>query len=418
MKRRLDPDSRIPWYYPVLLCLFIIYTILSCGCVEEKSPEINKTITIGILLPLTGELAGRGNECLNGSILAIEEINKNGGIRSKEGQLLRYIIADSKGNATIGAMKTKEFILNHTVTALVGAYQSNVAIAATQIAEQYKTPFMVNTGISDVIIERGYSYTFRIIPTVDDYAHTKVEFLEYMNRRLINPIKTVALIYENTAFGTSAALAEHKFLKRGGFTIPIDTSYVAADVDNYLEEIRRTVREKPDAIFTTTYLKDGIIISRELKNAGFTGPVIYSGGGTISQAFIDALGPDAEGIYSVSEFVYSLPAVRDLNKRYYARFGVNLSGASAHTYQTILVLSDALERAASLENEDIRTALSETNITSDMDILIPDDYISFSPEGQNEYSRLTMMQVQNGSWTTVWPDTYAESTPDTNPEKP
>jgi len=411
MTRRLTPGHSIQLKYPVLLIIFIIFISLSGGCVEKESPEMNKTITIGILLPLSGELGGRGNECLNGSILAIEEINKNGGIQSKGGILLRYLIADSKGNATIGAEKTKELILNHQVTAIVGAYQSNVAIAATQIAERYKTPFMVNTGISDVIIERGYAYTFRIIPTVDDYAHTKVQFLEFLNRKFKNPIKNVSLIYENSAYGTSGSLAEHKFLKQGGFSITGETSYVAADLKNFQDNIRKIANDNPDAIFTTTYLKDGIIVSRELKDAGYTGPVIDSGGGTISQSFIDALGPDAEKIYSVSELVYSLPAVMDLNKRYHARFGVNLSGASANTYQAVLVLKDALERSGSLAKEDIRIALSGTNITSGTDYIIPDDQITFGPDGQNKFLRLTMMQVQNGSWITVWPEIYAESVP-------
>lgn len=409
MTRRPETGHEHQLHYPLLLIVFIFCVCFSGGCVEEKSPDINKPITIGILLPLSGELAGRGNECLNGSILAIEEINKNGGIRSKGGLVLRYLIADSKGNATIGAEKTKALILDGQATVIVGAYQSNVAIAATQIAERYKTPFMINTGVSDVIIERGYAYTFRIIPTVDDYAFTKVQFLCFLNQNANQPIKNVALIYENSAFGTSAALAEQKFLKKAGFAITHDTSYVAAEPNSFLEEIRKIPGEKPDAIFTTTYLRDGITISRELRDAGYTGPVIDSGGGTISQAFIDALGPKANEIFSVSEFVYSLSAVRDLNSRYRARFGVKLSGASAYTYEAVMVLRDAMERSPSLEKEDIRNALLETNITSGTNNLLPDDEISFGMDGQNEFSRLTIMQVRNGSWETVWPEIYAES---------
>jgi branched-chain amino acid transport system substrate-binding protein len=167
--------------------------------------------------------------------------------------------------------------------------------------------------------------------------------------------------------------------------------------------------EKPDAIFTTTYMKDGISIVRELRDAGYTGPVIDSGGGTISKDFINSLHDKAEGIYSVSELVYSLPAVRELNSRYHDRFGVNLSGASAYTYQAVLVIQDALNRSVTLEKDDIRNAISTTNITSDSKNLLPDDEIAFGPNGQNDFSRLTIMQVRNGTWKTVWPERYAES---------
>ncbi len=409
MTKRLAPTQLRQMYIPGFLIVCIMCTCFSGGCIHHENTETNATIPIGILLPLSGELSARGTECLNGSLLAIDEINKNGGIQSKGGRLLEYYIADSKGNVTIGALKTKELIHDAQVRVIIGAYQSSVAIAATQVAEQYKTPFIVNTGVSDIIIERGFAYTFRIIPSVDDYAYTKVQFLKALNQILQTPIQRVALIYENSAFGTGASLAEHKFLKKEGFTTISETSYVASDVSSFLHDIRMVAEEKPDAIFTTTYMKDGISIVRELRDAGYTGPVIDSGGGTISKDFINSLHDKAEGIYSVSELVYSLPAVRELNSRYHDRFGVNLSGASAYTYQAVLVIQDALNRSVTLEKDDIRNAISTTNITSDSKNLLPDDEIAFGPNGQNDFSRLTIMQVRNGTWKTVWPERYAES---------
>jgi len=403
------PTQVLQMYIPVFLIFCIMCTCFSGGCIHHENTETNATIRIGILLPLSGEFSARGYECLNGSLLAIDEINKNGGIQSKGGRLLEYYIADSKGNATIGAQKTKELIHDAQVRVIIGAYQSTVAIAATQVAEQYKTPFIVNTGVSDIIIERGFAYTFRIIPSVDDYAYTKVQFLKALNRIFQTPIQRVALIYENSAFGTGAALSEHTFLKKEGFTIISETSYVPSNVSSFLHTIRMVADEKPDAIFTTTYLKDGVFIVQELRDAGYTGPVIDSGGGTISQSFIDSLHDKAEGMYSISELVYSLPAVRELNSRYYNRFGVNLSGASAYTYQAVLVLEDALNRSVTLERKDIRNALSTTNITTYSENLLPDDMIAFGPNGQNDFSRLTIMQVRNGTWKTVWPEHYADS---------
>ncbi len=75
------------------------------------------------------------------------------------------------------------------------------------------------------------------------------------------------------------------------------------------------------------------------------------------------------------------------------------------------MLRDAIERSLSLEREDIRDAISETNITSKIENILPDDRIAFGPDGQNDYSRLAIMQVQNNTWKTVWPEPYAESMP-------
>jgi branched-chain amino acid transport system substrate-binding protein len=398
------------------LCLSLLISIILClsftgGCVKSDSEITDEPIVVGILLPLSGELSDRGLESLNGSILAIEEINRNGGIQTKGGRSLKYIIADSKGDETIGANLTKSLILENNVRAIIGAYQSNVAIAATSISEKYKTPFIVNTGISDIIIERGYEYTFRIVPSTDNYADTKVQFLKFLNRGRTTPVKNIALIYENSAYGTGAAMAEHKFLKKAGFTISSETTYAETDLNPLMDKIASISAENPDAIFTTTHLKDSIAIIKRLKETGYNGPVIDTGGGTITQEFIGKSGQDGEGVYSVSEFDYSLPEVQNLNARYKTRFGKNLSGASASSYQAVIVLRDAIERSLSLEREDIRDAISETNITSKIENILPDDRIAFGPDGQNDYSRLAIMQVQNNTWKTVWPEPYAESMP-------
>ena len=77
---------------------------------------------------------------------------------------------------------------------------------------------------------RGYDYTFRIIPSIDNYADTKVQFLKFLNRGRTTPVKNIALIYENSAYGTGAAMAEHKFLKKAGITVSSEITYEETDL--------------------------------------------------------------------------------------------------------------------------------------------------------------------------------------------
>lgn len=391
---------------PEILVALLIIVLCVSGCVSQTETTHNSNISIGLILPLTGSTADRGLDCLHGALLAVSDINNQGGILSKGKRPIELIIADSKGIPEVGANETHNLIENDSIIAIIGAYQSSVAIPATQFAEMHQIPFIVNVGISDVITERGFQYTFRIIPKVSTYAESKVKFLSYLSSQSEKPIKRVALLYENTAFGTASSLAERKQLKKEGFEIVSDISYRALNVSNLDDEVKQTLHSRPDAILITTYLTDSILIARLLHQTGFAGPVIDTAGGTISSDFIKNLGSEAEGIYSVSEFSADSPYGQELNQRFYDRFGMNISGDSAYTYQAVLVLKDALERAKTVSREDVREALAHTNISGKDNIFLPDKEISFDSEGQNQFSFLHIMQIKNGTWKTVWPDLF------------
>lgn len=399
-------------YQKVIVELCISLVIITCitffsGCVDRTDNSDEQNITIGIILPLSGDLSDFGQNCLNATLLAVEEINQKGGIASKGGKKLEIIIADSKGVPDIGANETKRLITEEKALALIGAYQSSVTIAATQVAETYNVPFIVNTGISDVIIDRGFQCTFRISPDVETYSSSKVQFLDYLRQFSKKPINRVALLYENTAYGTASAFSERDLLKKAGYEVVSDVSYAADKVTSLHDEVNRTLHAEPDAIFITTYLKDAVLIQRELSNAGFSGPVIDTAGGTISEGFIHELGGAANGIFSVSEFSKHTSYGVALNERYCTQFGTDITGDGAYTYQAVIVLKDALERAESLDTESIKKAIAKTNIISKEMIFLPDDAIAFDSDGQNSYEKLSMMQIQNGTWITVWPARYA-----------
>ena len=87
--------------------------------------------------------------------LAIEEINKNGGIKSLGGAKVELIEADHEGSPEKGVTEIQR--LDHEgVVGIIGAYSSGVTLPATQEAEKAQIPFVVDIATVDEVTERGF----------------------------------------------------------------------------------------------------------------------------------------------------------------------------------------------------------------------------------------------------------------------
>jgi len=399
---------RVPGFiYTVFLFLLVVLLLMGSGCMDSGIQNPPESIKIGVLYPLSGDSAGFGRDCVNGTLLAIEEINQAGGIQALQGARLDVVMGDTRGIPDIGARETERLIRQEGVAAIIGVYASSVTIPATEVSERLKTPFMVNPGIADVITERGFRYLFRIMPKAEYYGENQVRFLQDLHNRTAIPIQRVALLHENSGFGTAAVFGQRSSLIRAGLEPVIEVAYDAALVTDMKDEISRILSADPDIILVTTYLSDSILIRKELARRGSDIPFIDTAGGTVTTRYIDELGPLAEGTLTLSEYSIHTKEGKSLNDRYYSRFTSNITGDSAYSYQAVMVLRDALERAGSADREKIRDALAATNMTQEEYMILPGEGIRFDESGQNIYSQLIMAQIQGGQLVPVWPDEYA-----------
>ncbi len=397
---------RIPGFRSAIFLLLLLFIVVS-GCMDSEAFNPPDRVKIGVLYPLTGDSAGFGRDCVNGTLLAIWEINEEGGIKALRGAELEVVMGDTRGTPEAGVVETERLISQEGVCAIIGVYASSVTIPATEVSERLKTPFLVNPGIADVITERGFRYLFRIMPKAEYYGQNQVRFLQDLHNRTATPVQRVALLHENSGFGTAAVFGQRAALIRAGLEPVIEVPYDAAQVTDMREEISRVLSADPDIILATTYLRDSILIRRELVRIGSAIPFIDTAGGTVTSRYIDELGPLAEGTLTLSEYSIHTPEGKSLNDRYYARFQSNITGDSAYSYQAVMVLRDALERAGSADREKVRDALAATNMTREEHMVLPGEGIRFDESGQNVYTQLIMAQIQGRRLVPVWPEEYA-----------
>jgi len=390
------------WLLFVSICLAILM-----GCQKERGEALVSKVKVGALFPLTGDLGDKGLDSANGVRLAVEEINGSGGIAALNGAELDIVLADTRGKPEIGAREAERLIKDEGVVAIIGTYQSSVTKPATKAAERLETPFIVSISIADIITERGFNYTFRIQPKARFYARDQIQFLKDLEKLADYTVSRVALLHENTDFGTSASLAQKSALREKGFQVVADVGYRAEGATTLDAEVSRVLASKPDVILTVTYLKDSILIRRALAASGTSVPMVDMAGGTVSPEYAQTLGPLAEGTFTMAEYSKYSVGSKDLNDRFRMRFKTDITGDSAHAYQAVLVLKDALERSRSLNRKRLREALSKTDIHQGPQLVLPAETLRFDQYGQNEFAQLYVVQIQNGELMPVWPPTHA-----------
>ena len=363
-------------------------------------------VLIGHIHPLSGFLAFDGQEQKKGLMLAVNEINDAGGIQSLDGAKLKVLDADSEGKAD-RAISEVERLHRAGVLAITGAYQSSVTTVATQIAEKYKVPFLVDVAVADEITSRGFNYTFRLQPSADQLAHQTVQYTSEIAKASGIDAKTIAYLHDNTAFGASLSAAVAKHAPKYGLEVIelVPYSPRAADVSTEVGKIKMA---KADLIFDTGYFGDGVRVLKTMKGLRVKSKgIIGCGNGAFSHPkLIDELGKLTE--YVMDNNLHANPRnplTQKAFESYKKAYGTNMSSTTTFAYQAIHVLGDAIERSGSVDREAIREALAKSHIESHV---LPQGPIEFDSNGQNKECAAAMMQILDGKIQVVWPEQFAE----------
>jgi branched-chain amino acid transport system substrate-binding protein len=244
------------------------------------------TIKVGVLHPVTGALAFSGGQARQGAVLAIEDINARGGIRSMGGARLEALLADAQSRPDVGAAEVDK--LNEAgAVAIVGPFASGIALATTQAAARHNLPHIVDVGVVDQIVTRGLANTFRFGPGIGTIVDTALENLVRINDQAGKPTKTVMIVHEESAFGTGMATTLNQRLPQLGFEV-METIRHANPTRDFSNIVLRIQARKPDLIIPSNYYDEYVLFARALQQNRVQTKGIYSilGGGASSYRFV------------------------------------------------------------------------------------------------------------------------------------
>src|SRR5262245_61110225 len=161
-----------------------------------------KEVKVGSILPITGPLAFEAGLALNGLLLAVDEINGSGGIKSLGGAKIALLSGDTQNKVELGNSEAARLI-DQDVVALIGPFSSLVAYSVRQVTEKNKTPFLLLAAVADNLCEGGLRYIFRMQPNGKAMATLTVNNMVEMAKAANTPIKRVAMMHEDGNFGTT-----------------------------------------------------------------------------------------------------------------------------------------------------------------------------------------------------------------------
>jgi branched-chain amino acid transport system substrate-binding protein len=366
-----------------------------------------KTIKIGVLHPVTGALAYSGSQCREGAMMAIEDANKAGGIKSLGGAKIEAMLGDAQSTPAAGSAEIEK--MNEAgVSAVVGAFASAICLATTQTAAKYNLPHVVDIGVADQIVERGLKNTFRFGPGYRKCAQVAVANLHVLNTAAGKPAKTVMIIHEESLFGTGTANLLSRELPGYGYEVKevIKHANPTRDFNNIVLRIKAV---NPDIVIPANYYNEYALLVRTMQQQKVTPKAIYSvlGGAASSYKFLKEFPEAANGIIDCNHwFNPKDKRALDLKKRVEAK-GLFFSYEIFNTYTATRLLIDSIERAKSADRAAIIAAL-ETSTFSD-------HFMPYGPtkfvNGQNEGAQPLMTQVSKGDIKVIVPRDYREIEP-------
>jgi branched-chain amino acid transport system substrate-binding protein len=375
-----------------------------------------REIAIGAVYPLSGAAAAVGVDCRIAIETAVALINeasaidvpmaRDAGLPALGGAKIRVVFADHQGDPQRGRAEAERLITQEHVVALVGTYQSAVAVTVSQIAERYDIPFLSLDNSSPSLHRRGLRTYFRTSAHDETFSEAMFDFIRDLKARNNVNIETASLFYEDTIFGTDSSNVQRRLAGERGIRVLADIKY-RNSTPSLTAEVQQLKAANAQLLLPSSYTNDAILLIRTMAELGYQPQgIIAQDAGFSEQAFIDAVGPRANGIFSRSSFSLDLgerrPSVNQVNALFKARSNKDLNDVTARDVMGMLVLADAINRAGATEPAAIMTALRATDIPGERTIM-PWRRVHFDAQGQNDSATPVILQIVGGRYRTVWP---------------
>src|SRR5215213_578312 len=384
----------------------------------------DKTVKIGGIFPLSGNAASAGVHAKAAIETAIDIINnahpglgnlplaKNAGLAGLGGAKVEAIFADNQGSPAVGQNQALRLITEEKVVALSGAYQSGITLTTSAISEKYGIPYVNGESVAASLTERGFKWFFRTTPIASDFAKIYYEFLKDMKATGAKT-DSVALVHENTEYGTSVANVITSVFKENGLSIAQDISY-SANTTDVQSQVLQLKDKKPDVVIMISYTSDAILYAKTFQALDYKpAMMIADNAGFSDPSLIKTVGKSVQGIFNRSSFAIGPPGSPTylINEIYKKKSGDDMDDTVARQMQGFFVLIDAIDRAGSTDPAKIQAALKATDLKPDQ-LIMGYKGVKFDEKGQNTLASGLVIQLQDGeNYVPVWPKDKAKNPP-------
>jgi len=327
--------------------MLAVVALLLVGAVGCSSSKDSSTIRIGLEAPITGSLSELGQGMVNGAKQAATQINDNGGINGKK---VEIIAIDDKGDPDAGVAAANSAVKSG-LDAVVGPYNSGVGLKTLPI---YMNAGLVPLRLTSSDQTAGMGFTLQ--PMTSQIAPVATD-------ALVKQLKasSVALIIDSTTDYTKAAgQAMTSSLTSAGVKITASES-IAPGAKSYSETVTKVLATNPTAVYVVTYYPEAGLIAQAMLAAN-TSVKCLADYGAYDNGYITAAGVAAAqkcpvvGVPAPSDF----PGSSSLVVAYTKQFNAAPGSWSPYTYDSVMLLADAITRAGGTSSTQLKAALAAT----------------------------------------------------------
>ena len=378
----------------------VLATLVGLAAGQAVSAE---PVKIGILVPLSGPTAQFGINIRNGVELALDNMKLAGELKAL-GDDVQLVYADVPApNAAAAA--TQRLISQDGVVGIIGSFVSSITLAASEVTERAGVP-MITHSFADQITGRSYKYIFQVTNTASVYGEKQFTDAIEIAKRAGNPVTKVAILYEDTAYGTAQAKGLRDAANKLGIPIVVDESYPLnlTDASPLVNKIRAS---SADLVFPVSYFNDALLIIRTMKQQNLDIPIVGGAAGYIIPDFKKGLGDLAEGVYSIAPANYD--AIPSVAAQYKAKYGAFMPHEALMYGAGLQHMIKAIEVAKSRDPDKIRDAIASLKKCDGFAAGLPGGCTAFDPKGLTSIAFPVFVQWRGDDIVTVYPPEVAKA---------
>jgi len=376
-----------------------------------------KPVTFAMISPLSGPWAREGELQRMGAEMAIDDLNRAGGIKTLGGAPVRLTQYDAGDSAEKAKNAAQRMVAQEPdVSGGFGAWLSSFTLAVTEVTERAEIPWFTQS-YSDLITGRGFRNVFQSSPTAVDQAEKALPtILQLAERATGKRPKRIGIIADNTASSVSflKPIRAH-VLADLGLTPVVDKMFTPPLTDaTTLIQLVRSAR--PDFLLALpSNVPDDKIILDKLAEFGLSGgklPIVGNGGHWATPELVANAGKDVvQGIMIITA-AGSGRGLEDIERRYIARTKEPwLLQEPIMAYGHIMLLATAVERAGSAERRKVADQIRAFDLHDGPALLFPGRHVKYDEAGRRVDAELMIVQWQNGRIVTTNPPDMAVVSP-------
>lgn len=310
-----------------VLIVLSLSVLVSCSkdIPDDRAMDISP-VRIGLIFPQTGNVAVAGEFVRTGAVLAVDGINKAGGVK---GRPLELVFEDDSCDAKKAVTSFQKLAEVDNVSAVIGPFCSGSALATAPIADSLGV-VELTSGAATPLLTKSGDFVFRISPSDDFQAM-------FLADEVAKRYDSIAILYLQNQQATDM---KDVFVRSFKGNITSIESFTDSDSD-IRSQLGKLASSDPQAIVVLVFPAQYGLVTRQLKELGVDLPLFASH--TFETPESLKLGPDAQRyVYSIQSYDSSSPAASDFIESYVSRFNSTPSVWSAYTFDAVGLISDAI----------------------------------------------------------------------------